>query len=48
LGGGQIVIGRNEIKTMETAETSAMPAGLESSITTAQMTDLLAFLSKRK
>jgi len=46
-GGGQIIIGRNEIKSMETAETSAMPVGLESAISIEQMTDLLAFLSKR-
>jgi hypothetical protein len=32
---------------METAETSAMPVGLESAISIEQMTDLLAFLSKR-
>jgi len=47
LGGRSITISRTDIKTMETAEASAMPVGLETSISKEQMADLLAFLQQR-
>jgi putative membrane-bound dehydrogenase-like protein len=46
LGGKSITISRTDIKTMETAEASAMPVGLETSISKDQMADLLAFLQQ--
>ena len=47
LGGQKITISRAEIKTMETADASAMPVGLEASISKEQMANLLAFLQQR-
>ena len=44
LNGQQTTIARNDIKTMEASETSAMPSGLESAISIKEMADLLAFL----
>jgi putative heme-binding domain-containing protein len=44
LGGQRITISRAEIKMMETSEASAMPVGLEASVSKEQMADLLAFL----
>jgi putative membrane-bound dehydrogenase-like protein len=42
----EIIIARNQIKTIEASETSAMPAGLETAISVNEMADLLAFLKK--
>jgi len=47
LGGKSITISRADIKSMETAEASAMPVGLETSVSKEQMADLLAFLKQR-
>ena len=44
LGGQHITISRADIKMMETAEASAMPVGLEASVSVKEMADLLAFL----
>jgi putative heme-binding domain-containing protein len=44
IGGQQTVIPRSDIKTMEASATSAMPVGLEKSVSTKEMSDLLAFL----
>lgn len=46
LGGQRITISRAGIKMMETADASAMPVGLEASISKEQMANLLAFLTK--
>ncbi len=46
LGGQRITISRAAIKMMETADASAMPVGLEASISKEQMANLLAFLTK--
>jgi putative heme-binding domain-containing protein len=46
LGGQHITISRAGIKMMETVDASAMPVGLETSISKEQMADLLAFLTK--
>ncbi len=48
VGGVQTTIARSDIKQMEISTTSAMPVGLESSISVQQMADLLAFLKKSK
>ncbi|CAA9495381.1 MAG: hypothetical protein AVDCRST_MAG96-1708 [uncultured Segetibacter sp.] len=40
----ETVISRNDIKTMEASKTSAMPAGLEASVSVKEMADLIAFL----
>lgn len=42
----EIIVARNEIKTIEASETSAMPAGLETAISVNEMADLLSFLKK--
>jgi putative membrane-bound dehydrogenase-like protein len=44
IGGQKIIIARNDIKTMESSQTSAMPVGLEASVSEKEMADLLAFL----
>jgi len=44
LGGHEMTVSRSDIKTMEASETSAMPVGLESSVSIKEMADLLAFL----
>lgn len=44
IGAQEIIISRSDIKTMESSETSAMPAGLEASVSIKEMADLLAFL----
>ncbi len=44
IGGQQTIIPRSDIKTMEASQTSAMPAGLEASVSIKEMSDLLAFL----
>ena len=44
IGGQQIIIARSDIKTMESSQTSAMPVGLEASVSVKEMSDLLAFL----
>jgi len=38
------VVSRSDIKTMEASGTSAMPIGLESSVSVKEMADILAFL----
>ncbi len=48
IGGTQTTIARNDIKQMETSPTSAMPVGLEASVSVQQMSDLLAFLKNSK
>ena len=48
LGGEQTTIARSDIKQLETSETSAMPAGLESGISLQEMADLMAFLKGRR
>lgn len=48
LGGQMVSIARVDIKSMETSETTAMPVGLESSISKEQMANLLAFLTKKE
>lgn len=42
--GAQEIIARAEIKTLEVSETSAMPVGLEASISVKEMAAILAFL----
>lgn len=44
IGGQQTIIPRSEISTMEASQTSAMPVGLEASISIKEMSDILAFL----
>ena len=48
LSGMQITVARSDIKLMEASETSAMPVGLESSISINDMANLLAFLRSSK
>ncbi|MDP4251489.1 MAG: dehydrogenase [Bacteroidota bacterium] len=48
IGGSQSTIDRSAIKTMETSPASAMPVGLESSISPQQMADLLALLKNNR
>ncbi|CAN5727001.1 c-type cytochrome [soil metagenome] len=48
IGGIQTTIARSDIKLMETSPTSAMPVGLEGSISVQQMADLLVFLKNSK
>jgi len=48
LGGQHTTITRTDIKSMETAEASAMPVGLETSISKEQMANLLAFLTEER
>lgn len=47
-GGGFVTVSRADIKSMETSETSAMPVGLESSVSKEQMANLLAFITRRE
>jgi putative heme-binding domain-containing protein len=44
IGAQEIVISRSDIKTMEASNTSAMPVGLEASVSVKEMADLLSFL----
>jgi len=44
IGAQEIIVPRSEIKTLEVSETSAMPAGLETSLSIKEMADILAFL----
>ena len=44
IGGSQTSVARSAIKTMETSPLSAMPVGLENSISVQEMADLLALL----
>ena len=44
LNGSKTTIPRSDIQSMEASQTSAMPEGLESSISVKEMADLLAFL----
>ncbi len=44
IGGQQTIISRSDIKTMEASQTSAMPVGLEASVSIKEMSDILAFL----
>ncbi len=44
IGGQQTVTPRSDIKTMEASKTSAMPVGLEASVSIKEMADILAFL----
>lgn len=44
LGEQETIVARNEIKTIEVSETSAMPVGLERTMSVKEMADLLAFL----
>jgi hypothetical protein len=48
LNGQRITISRADIKMMETADASAMPVGLEASISKEQMANLLAFLTAKE
>ncbi len=48
LGGQRITISRADIKMMETADASAMPVGLEASVSKEQMANLLAFLTNKE
>ncbi|MFI5192749.1 MAG: PVC-type heme-binding CxxCH protein [Chitinophagales bacterium] len=48
IGGSQTSVARSAIKTMETSPLSAMPVGLESSISLQEMADLLALLKNSK
>jgi putative membrane-bound dehydrogenase-like protein len=48
LGGQRITISRADIKMMETADASAMPVGLEASVSKEQMASLLAFLTNKE
>jgi putative heme-binding domain-containing protein len=47
-GGESRTLARKDIQRMDIGNTSAMPEGLEASITHQQMADLLAFLTKRE
>ena len=40
----EIIVARNEIKTIEVSETSGMPAGLEAAVSIQEMADILSFL----
>ena len=42
--GREMVIARQDIKTMRVSKVSMMPEGLEKQISTSQMADLLTFL----
>jgi putative heme-binding domain-containing protein len=44
IGAQEIIISRSDIKTMEASQISAMPVGLEASVSVKEMADLLAFL----
>ena len=48
LGGQEQVIARADVQHLEASKTSAMPDGLEKSISVAEMADLLAYLKKGK
>ena len=44
IGAQEIIVSRSDIKTLEASETSAMPVGLEASLSMKEMADILAFL----
>ncbi|MEP7228888.1 MAG: PVC-type heme-binding CxxCH protein [Ginsengibacter sp.] len=44
IGAQEIIVSRSDIKTLEVSETSAMPVGLEASVSVKEMADILAFL----
>ena len=44
IGAREIIVSRNDIKTLQASETSAMPVGLEASVSIKEMADLVAFL----
>lgn len=44
IGVQEVIVSRNDIKTLEVSETSAMPVGLEASLSVKEMADILAFL----
>ena len=44
IGAQEIIVSRSDIKTLEASETSAMPVGLEASVSIKEMADILAFL----
>ena len=44
IGAQEIIVSRSDIKTLEASETSAMPVGLEASLSVKEMADILAFL----
>jgi putative heme-binding domain-containing protein len=44
IGEQDMIVARNEIKTIEVSETSAMPVGLERAMSVKEMADILAFL----
>ncbi len=44
IGAQEIIVARADIKTLEVSETSAMPVGLEASVSVQEMADILAFL----
>ena len=46
-GGTQVTLSRNEVKKMTKSRTSAMPNGLENSLTVQQMGDLLTYIKNR-
>ncbi|GAA4394377.1 hypothetical protein GCM10023187_00080 [Nibrella viscosa] len=46
-GGSETVIARSDIAGIDKAQTSAMPVGLEASISVAQMADLLAYIRQQ-
>jgi putative heme-binding domain-containing protein len=48
VGGVEKTIKRSDIKSLKTLNISAMPAGLEKSISRQEMADLLAFLRGNK
>ncbi|MEP6949164.1 MAG: PVC-type heme-binding CxxCH protein [Ginsengibacter sp.] len=48
LGGEHTTISRADIKMMETSESSAMPVGLERSVSKEQMANLLAFITNKE
>jgi putative membrane-bound dehydrogenase-like protein len=48
LDGQRVTVSRADIKMMETAEASAMPVGLENSVSKEQMANLLAFLTNKE
>jgi putative heme-binding domain-containing protein len=48
IGGSQVTLPRTAIKTMETSPASAMPVGLENSVSVQQMADLLTLLKNSK
>jgi putative heme-binding domain-containing protein len=48
MGGKEISIARQDIRTLTAMSISAMPSGLENNINPQEMADLLAFILKNK